>query len=111
MTSQELATRVGEEVDAYEYPRVDGTVGTLWTPERIAGEIALLRAALVEPARRILHIYEHPDRTVWLVAALDKVAVYFDEGRSEFGLGALAIDGSVTDSEVCGDLVGTFMAR
>ena len=111
MTSQDLAVQLRAEIDAYEYPRVDGTVGTPWTPERVADEIALLRQSLVAPSRRTLHVYERPDATVWLVAALHEVAVYFDEERSEFGLGSLRSDDSISDAGVYGDLVGTFMAR
>ena len=111
MTSQELAAHLRNEIDAYEYSRVEGTVGTLWTAERVEAEMALLRQALVEPARRTLRIHERPDETVWLVATVDEVAVHFDEGRGEFGLGSLQVDGSVSDWGVYGDLVGTFMAR
>lgn len=93
MTSQQLAAQLSHTIDSYEYPRVDGTVGTLWTSERVADEVARLRQALVAPTRCTLHVSERPDETVWLVAALDKVAVYLDDGRGEFGLGGLGADG------------------
>ena len=111
MTREQLAAQLREEIDSYEYPQVEGTVGTLWTQERVAGEIALLRESIVEPCQRVLHVYEKPDEVVWLVAAEREVAVYFDESRGEFGLGSLAADGSIRDWGVYGDFVGTFMAR
>jgi hypothetical protein len=111
MTSEEVALRLREEVDAYEYPHVEDSVGTFWTPERVAAEVALLRESLVEPSPCILHVYEHPEETVWLVATDGDVAVYLDEARSKFGLGGLEADGSIRDWGVYGDLVGTFMAR
>ncbi|HEY9227490.1 MAG TPA: hypothetical protein VIP11_12625 [Gemmatimonadaceae bacterium] len=111
MTSEQLAAQLRSEIDAYEYPQVEGTVGTLWTTERVAEEIALLRDSLLRPSRRTLHIHEQPDAVVWLVAAERGVAVYFDERRGEFGLGRLEADGSIQDWAVYGDLVGTFMAR
>jgi hypothetical protein len=111
MTSQELAIQLRDEVDRYDYPRVEGILGALWTPERVNVEIALLRNALVEPSQRTLHVYERPNETVWLVAALDEVAIYFDEARGEYGLGSIQPDGSVRDWGVYGDLLGTFMAR
>jgi hypothetical protein len=111
MTGQELATQLRGQVDRYNYPRVGGALGTFWTPERVAHEIALLREALVEPSQRKLCVYERPDETVWLVATLDEVAVYFDEARGECGLGSIQVDGSIKDWGVYGDLVGTFMAR
>ena len=111
MTSQDLTAQIRAEIEAYEYSRVEGTVGTLWTPERVAGEITLLHQSLVEPRQRTLHNYEHPDKVVWLVATITDVAVYFDEARGEFGLGRIETDGSIRDWAVYGDLVGTFMAR
>jgi hypothetical protein len=61
MTREQLAAQLREAIDSYEYPQVEGTVGTLWTPDRVAGEIALLRQSIVEPSQRVLHIYEKPD--------------------------------------------------
>ena len=111
MTSEELATQLLDEVDHYDYPRVEGSFGAFWTPERVAEEIALLRGALVQPSQRTLHVYERPNEIVWLVASLDEVAVYFDEVRGECGLGSIQSDGSVKDWGIYGDFVGTFMAR
>ena len=58
MSSQDPTAQLRADSDAYEYPRFEGTVGTLWTRERVTGEIALVRQSLVEPSRRTLHIHE-----------------------------------------------------
>jgi len=81
------------------------------TAQRIAEEPDRLRQRLVEPSVRTLPVHEKPDERVWLARARGEVAVYFDESRSEFGLGGLGADGSIRDRGVYGDLVGAFMAR
>ena len=43
---------------------------------------------------------EKPDERVWLATSRGEVAVYFDESRSEFGLGSLGTDGSIRDRSV-----------
>jgi hypothetical protein len=111
VNSQDFAARLRAEIDSYEYPRVEGTVGTMWTAQRIAEELDLLRQCLVTPTRRTLHVYGKRDEDVWLVALQGSVAVYFDESRDEFGLGSLEVDASIRDWGVYGDFVGTFMAR
>ena len=67
------------------------------TPQRIAEELDRLRQRLVEPSVRTLHVHEKPDERVWLATARGEVGVYFDESRSEFGLGGLGADGSIRD--------------
>ena len=111
MTSQEVADLATETISNYVYPTVEGTVGTPWDADRVADELALLRQCLVEPTLRTLHVHQRPFAHVWLVAVQEDVAVYFDEQRGEYGLGSLAVDGSITDWGVYGDLVGAFMAR
>lgn len=111
MTSTDIATLVRDAVKTYEYPRVQATIGTLWSAERVANELQLLRDSLVEPSQRTLHTHTQPDDVAWLVAIEAGVPVYFSEVRGEFGLGNLGVDESITDWGVYGDLVGTFMAR
>jgi hypothetical protein len=111
MTSSDLATLVRDAVKTYDYPRVQATVGTLWSASRVANELQLLSASLVEPSQRTLHIHKQPDDVAWLVAVERGVAVYFSEVHGQFGLGGLGPDGSITDWGVYGDVVGTFMAR
>jgi len=112
MTGSEVASLVQAAINAYSYPRpARGLLGEPWTPERIAGELQLLRESLVLPTRRTLLIHQRAPEEVWMVACINRVAVYLDESRGDFGLGGLSPEGHITDWGVYGDLVGTFMAR
>jgi len=112
MNASEVRRSVEAAIADYRPPLTDAElVGTPWDRSRIDEELALLRAALVLPSTRVLHVHERPEERVWLVAVEHEVAVYFDEVKGEFGLGSLRPDGAITDWGLYGDLVGTFMAR
>jgi hypothetical protein len=117
MTREDVAAHVAHELASYQSVGGPGLVGRPWPPERVAGEIETLRAALVPPRRAMLHVEAwagEASRTTdaWVVAeAADGTVVAFEPGAGTFWLVEDHGPAGLTAYGVFGDLVGTFMAR
>ena len=117
MTREDVVAHVAHELASYDYVAGPGLVGRPWPPERVAGELDTLRAALVPPRRATLHVEAsagQPSRTTdaWVVAeAAEGTVVAFEPGAGTFWLVEDHGPAGLTTYGVFGDLVGTFMAR
>jgi hypothetical protein len=119
MSPEVVASRVDAELQAFAYEPTsrDGLLGAAWSTERMAREVALLRAALVQPRVVRARNADWPPRPFefdgWVVTAPDEngYVVLFDPERDSFGLAVTASDDVVETVNVWGDLVTTFSAR
>ncbi len=117
MTREEVTALVERELANYRYEYVPGLVGDPVPAERVAQELAALRAALVSPRRATVHVSSHTGEPLhtseaWVVAeGEDGTVVVYDPLSEDFWL----VEGEEHDGYrtfgVNGDLVGTFMAR
>ena len=121
MTADDVAERVRAELEAFHYVELTreeaGTLGIPWSAEKVAGEIELLRRALVAPVLTEVVDMDtfSPGKRIaewWLVAeAPGQKLLFYDPYFDEF---ALAIGDPLHRPEsICvrGDLCSTFMAR
>ncbi len=117
MTQDEVAALVEREIAEYRYEPGPGLVGQPWTTERVAQELAALRAALVPPRRATLHVESYTGEPLhaseaWVVAeAADGTVVVYEPASHDFWLVQREASGDFRTFGVNGDLAGTFMAR
>ena len=117
MTQDEVVALVERELADYRYEPGPGLVGQPWTTERVAQELAALRAALVPPKRATLLVESYtgePLRTseAWVVVeASDGTVVVYEPASNDFWLVERQVSGDFRTFGVNGDLAGTFMAR
>ena len=116
MRAEEVVALVDRELSGFVYSPPEGTIGSPFSPERVAREIDLLRESLVPP--RLVAAANGQAESVatqelWQVTCpVDRgCVVVFDAGALSFGLAFLAGDSLPQTIGVWGDLVGTFMAR
>jgi hypothetical protein len=116
MRADEVAALVEREISAFRHNAPEGTIGTPFSAERVASEIALLRESLVDPRLAPVDIGP-PDvgrhRKLWLITrSLENgYLVVFDAESERFGLAVIGEQGPPQTVSVWGDLVSTFMAR
>ena len=117
MTREDVAAHVAHELAGYDYVAAPDQVGRPWPPERVAGELEMLRAALVPPRQATLQVEasaELPSRTTdaWVVAeAADGTVVAYEPNAGTYWLVEDQGPAGLTTYGVFGDLVGVFMAR
>jgi hypothetical protein len=108
---------VRQALNSYRPPPGGRTLGQPFSEEKIASELKLLQAALIEPyLARIVVPDDERGRLArsgpyWVVARLSGDVVYYDEGANEFGLAQVGANGSMASVAVRGDVAGVFMAR
>ena len=121
MTREEVSERVRAELDSFRYTEHTreeaGTLGTPWSASRVAGEMELLKKALVTPV--LVQVVDFD--TVksekrlakwWLVAQAPGMnLVLYDPEFDEFALATGDREDSPESVCVRGDLCTTFMAR
>lgn len=117
MTQEQVAALVELELANYRYVTTPGLLGQPWSAERVARELALLRAALVPPRRVLLQVESHSGEALrtsdaWVVAedAVGTVVVY-EPASEEFWLVEGEDSTGFRTFGVNGDLAGVFMAR
>jgi hypothetical protein len=116
MRADEVNALVQREIAEFRYEPSDDTIGTAWSAERVASEIELLRASLVQPQLTTVEIGD-PDpgsnRQLWLVTNTleNGYLVVFDPEAQVFGLAVAGKAPPPQTVSVWGDLVSTFMAR
>jgi hypothetical protein len=116
MRADEIAAIVERQISDFRYDPAEGTIGTPFSSERVASEIALLRASLVEPQLATVEIGppdSGPRRQLWLITRTleNGYLVVFDPESQRFGLAVASEDPPPETVAVWGDLVSTFMAR
>lgn len=117
MRADEVTALVERTISEFRYNPREGTIGTPFSSERVASEILVLRASLVQPQLAMVEIGA-PDqgltRQLWLVTRQleDGCLVVFDPESQRFELAVAAKENSRPQTiAVWGDLVTTFMAR
>ncbi len=115
-----LRRQVEAEIENYQYPIGARTVGVPWRDERIIGELALMRSAVVDPywidaelRDTVAQIGASPMTILQCVVVADdglKTLLAFDPDRQEFLL-LMRINGCLATIGVRGDAVGCFMSR
>ena len=116
MRGADVTALVEREIAEFRYKPPSGTIGAPFSSERVASEIELLRASLVQPQLATVDI-DAPDpgrnREVWLVTRPleNGYLVVFDPESQRFGLAVAGQNRHPQTVAVWGDLVSTFMAR
>ena len=119
MTPDDIAEMISRELEkfTYEPPPRAGLLGVPWSKERMAQEIASLRAALIEPKLVSVELADDPrartTRRLWVVTRPDSngYVLVFDPDTARFGLAIVASSGPPETVAVWGDLVTTYGAR
>jgi hypothetical protein len=94
-----------------------GLVGTPWTAERYAAEIAAMRSFLLKPHWQTVSVYDYPQRRTQLekrdfavVARDEEYTLLFDPQQHAFALG-YGPHGDITTDAYPSDAVSTFASR
>jgi len=116
MRADEVAALVEREIADFRYDPSEGTIGRPFGPERVASEIELLRASLIQPQLATVEFGfpdPGPSRQLWLVTRTleNGYLVVFDQESQCFGLAVVGENPTPETVAVWGDLVSTFMAR
>jgi len=117
MTSHEVEALARREIAEFRYDPPEGTIGVPWSAERVASELEILRASLIQPKLATVEIADSvtpgPRRALWLVTrALEcDYVVVFDPESRRFGLAVGGNAPLLQTVAVWGKLVSTFMAR
>ncbi len=116
MRADEVRALVDRQISEFRYNPSEETLGSPFSSERVASEVDLLRASLVQPQLAMVEI-GLPDpgthRQLWLVTrnVENGYLVVFDPESQRFGLAVSGDDPPPQTVAVWGDLVSTFMAR
>jgi hypothetical protein len=120
MNPHDLRRTIEQEIDSYVYQRHPQAMGTPMPQEWVMRQLTEMRAALVDPVLRPVHIRdsvaqirgeEPPSVRDCFLVADDKEGyeLYFDPTTNDF---VLAYSGDPPSTfNVRGDAVGCFMAR
>jgi hypothetical protein len=116
MRAEDVSALVERQISEFRYNPPRETIGTPFSPERVASEIQLLRESLVQPQLATIEIDPpdgEPQRKLWLITRTleNGYLVVFDPGSQRFGLAVAGENPPPQTVAVWGDLVSTFMAR